>query len=68
MLPKNKKTRRQRKAIEEEFSQEVIADTIADSKPVNRPTEMDDIDFYFEGHDPIIDPHQPLDEGTQLTH
>jgi hypothetical protein len=68
MLPKNKKLRRQRKEIQNEFSEEIESDIVNDSKPVERPAEMDDIDFYFEGHDPIIDPHQPLDDGCQITY
>lgn len=66
MLPKNKKDRRKRMKIQNEFSKEIESDIINDSKPIDRPAEMDDIDFYFEGHDPIIDSNQPLDDGCQI--
>jgi hypothetical protein len=62
MLPKNKKLRRQRKDIQDEFSEKIESDIVNDSKPVERPAEMDDLDLYFD------DPHQPLDDGCQLTY
>jgi hypothetical protein len=62
MLPKNKKLRRKRKEIKDEFSQEIESDISNSLKPIERPAEMDDIDFdIFES-----DEHRHIDEGSQL--
>jgi hypothetical protein len=62
MLPKNKKLRREREKIQNEFSQEVESDDNS-SIPVNRPIKLDDdmLPFDFENDD-----HRPLDEGCNI--